>query len=83
MSQTTLVTLKQWYRRAVKEKASHMLVVCDTFNYDDYPVMVKKDEDVKKAIADHSGNMQRVMEVYKMSLGQRAQMQAGRRVWNI
>ena len=51
-----------------KEDCTHMLVVCDTFDYDVYPVFVTKDQNVGKVIAEHDGkNMQTVMEVYSFS----------------
>lgn len=33
--------IRNWLQRATKED-SHMLVVCDTFDYEDYPVFVNK-----------------------------------------
>ena len=32
--------LKRWFEEGVEEGASHMIVVCDTFDYEDYPVFV-------------------------------------------
>jgi restriction endonuclease Mrr len=47
--------------------ATHMLVFCDTFDYDDYPVYVTPDEDVRKVIAEKDGkNMQQLMECYNL-----------------
>jgi len=44
---------------------SHMLVVCDTFDYDDYPVWVAKTENVREVYDEmNSKPMQKVMEVY-------------------
>ncbi len=53
---------------------SHMLVVCDTYDYDDYPVWVKRGEDVREVEAEHSKNMQRVMEVYSFNHDIEAQL---------
>lgn len=48
-----------------KENISHMLVVCDNFSYEDYPVYVPKSKQVQKVYAEYDGrNMQCVMEVY-------------------
>ena len=47
--------------------ATHMLIVCDTFSYEDYPVYVWANEDVNERILHYSQNMQRVMEVYNLS----------------
>ena len=50
------------------EGATHMIVVCDTFDHDDYPVYVMPDQNVKEVEASHNGpNMQRVIEVYSFN----------------
>ncbi len=42
-----------------------MLVVCDNFSYEDYPVYVSKSKQVRKVYAKYEErNMQQVMEVY-------------------
>ena len=59
----------RWLEEGKGEGASHMIVVCDTWDYDDFPVFVKPKEDVKKVVEQHSGkNMERVMEVYNLSM---------------
>jgi hypothetical protein len=40
-----------------------MIVVCDTFNYDDYPVFTTTDSACLERYKN-PGEMQRVMEVY-------------------
>lgn len=63
---TTKADIKSWLEKAPK-RATHMIVVCDTFDWDDYPVYVKKDENVYDIKAKYDGvNMQRVMEVYNL-----------------
>jgi len=66
---TTKEDIRGWLKRAKKEKATHMLVVCDSFDYEDYPVFVMKGEDVHEVIKEkcRSDNMQRLMEVYNLS----------------
>jgi (p)ppGpp synthase/HD superfamily hydrolase len=50
-------------------KNSHMIVACDTFEWEDYIVFVKFDEDINEEIAKYNGkNMQRIEEVYNYSL---------------
>jgi hypothetical protein len=45
-----------------------MLIVCDTFDWEDYPVYVEPTQDVKEVYERrHGRNMQKVMEVYKLS----------------
>lgn len=73
--------IRNWLQRTTKED-SHMLVVCDTFDYEDYPVFVKKTEDVNNKIKRYSENMQQVVEVYNLSINLESQLEA-HRVWNI
>ena len=49
---------------------SHMIVFCDTFDYEDFIVYVKYDEDVEQVIKEKRklGNMIKVMEVYNYNL---------------
>jgi len=65
----TLQDLKEWFDEGVKAKATHMIVVCDTFDYEDYPVYVKPGQDARAATAaENDGeHMKRVMEVYNLS----------------
>jgi len=53
--------------------ATHMIVFCDTFDYGDYPVYVRPDEDIHQKLAEVHP-MRRVMEVYNYSLPLEAQL---------
>jgi|ERR1039458_6306432 hypothetical protein len=39
---TTKEDLRRWFNEGVELKATHMIVVCDTFDHEDYPVYVKQ-----------------------------------------
>lgn len=72
---TSQAEIKQWVEDAKKDKkVTHVLIVCDTFDYDDYPVEVKEGEDIHKKIKEYSGNMQRIMEVYSMKMDIKKQL---------
>lgn len=61
--------MKNWLLSAKAEGATHVLIVCDTFDYEDYSVSVMPDEDVNKKYETYNGkNMQKVMEVYNLSM---------------
>lgn len=77
---TTVDTIARWFQAGVEKKATHMIVVCDTFDYDDYPVYVHADEDALDMVEKRfSGqNMQKVMEVYDLSLDMQQQLQETR-----
>jgi len=72
---TTRDDIRGWFKEGRRKHATHMIVVCDTFDYDDYPVYVGKKEDVRAVYARYNGpNMQRVMEVYNLSLDMEKQL---------
>lgn len=65
-----------WLDRLYESDAyTHMIVVCDTYDWEDYPVYVKKNEDVKDREAYFkTASMQRVMEVYSKNHTREEQM---------
>ncbi len=76
---TSKQEIKEWFKRGVEEEATHMLVVCDTYDWEDYPVYVKKGQDPHKVFEAHSGkNMQSVMEVYNLSMDMEKQLREHR-----
>lgn len=79
---TTREEIRGWFLEGVKERATHMIVVCDTFDWEDYPVYVSKDENVAEKVKEYDGKeMQKVMEVYDLSKGV-AQVDSIGRVFN-
>ncbi len=67
--------IRSWFDRGVKSKATHLIVVCDTFDHEDYPVFVQENENVHEKAKEFNGkNMQRIMEVYNLSMDRDAQM---------
>lgn len=79
---TSKSAIENWFDRGIAQGATHMIIVCDTFDHDDYPVFVMAHEDVRAREASYSGNnMQRVMEVYNLSVDKDIQM-AQRRAFN-
>lgn len=62
--------ISRWFDEGkARSTVTHMVIVCDTFDYEDYPVYVVEGEDVRKVEDEHDNaqNMSKVMEVYKMS----------------
>lgn len=61
--------IREWVERGKKEGATHVLIVCDTYDHDDYPVFVLKHEDVRTKAApyERGENMSRLMEVYSLT----------------
>jgi hypothetical protein len=62
--------IREWLDQAAAKKATHLIVVCDTFDYADYPEFVLPGEDVHAAIKkfNREAQMSRVMEVYNMAM---------------
>lgn len=65
----SLEDIKRWVKEGARKKSNtHVLIVCDCFDYDDYPVYVTKDQDVRKVAQEHNGpNMTKLMEVYSLT----------------
>ncbi len=80
--------IRGWFEAAKELGSTHMIVVCDTFDHEDYPVGVyspiKGDEECLKQYDAHQNvNMQHVMEVYDISKGWVAQSQRRPLVMNL
>lgn len=78
---TTQTEIRDWFRRGKGLGATHMIIVCDTFSYEDYPKFVMPGEDARKA-ALTLGDMQRIMEVYNLAMDADEQIAGGKRVFN-
>lgn len=62
----TLSDLKAMYDAGDTGEFSHMIVKCDMFDYEDYPVYVKVGEDARAVAARNS---EKTMECYSYALG--------------
>lgn len=79
---TTMNDIKEWINRYDSSEYSHVLIVSDTFEHEEYPVPVKIGENVKTIISEYSGKeMQRVMEVYNLNMNITKQVTSSK-VWN-
>jgi hypothetical protein len=66
---TTKDDIKRWLKRGKENGSTHMIIVCDAFDYEDYPVYVKFNENVHEIESRYNlKNMQMVMEVYNLSM---------------
>lgn len=66
---TTQNDIRSWIERGKAQGAMHVIVVCDTFSYEDYPVFVMPGTDARKKSEEYNDrNMRRLMEVYDLSL---------------
>lgn len=75
---TTKEDIKVWLNRA-KPEHTHMIVVCDGFDYEDYPVYVEENEDIREIEKKYNGiNMQKIMEVYNLKIDIESQLNENR-----
>lgn len=89
---TTKEDIRGWIRSAQEAGGTHLVVVCDTFDWEDYPVTILPKgeklragdwDDVNAAIKHFDGpNMQKVVEVYNLYMDIEAQLKA-HRSWNL
>jgi len=72
---TTKDEIKGWLIEGKEKGATHVIVVCDTYEWDDYPVFVMPNEKVLEKKEEYDGkNMQKIMEVYNLSLDFQSQL---------
>lgn len=72
---TTKDDIRYWLDEAKRKGATHMIVVCDDYNYYDYPVHVDATQSASAVVADYNTrSMQRVMECYNLALDIEAQL---------
>jgi hypothetical protein len=62
--------LERWAALGVERGATHLIVACDTFDYESYPVYAGPGDDVTRLAARFDGpNMQQVDEVIDLRTG--------------
>jgi hypothetical protein len=74
---TTRAEIEGWFDRGVQNGKRNMLIICDTFDHDDYPVYTMT---AAECLARYKqpGEMQRVMEVYDLAANKAVQMKETR-----
>ncbi len=80
---TSTDDIRKWLLRGKQEGATHVIVACDTFDWTDYPVNVQPGEQVKEMVREYQArSMQKVMEVYNLSLDIETQL-GEVRAWHV
>lgn len=75
--------IRGWLKRGIKDDYSHVIVVCDTYDYEDFPVFVAKSENVLEIKEkNEKASMQKIMEIYNLSMDVEAQLNE-KRAFNI
>ena len=74
---TTKEMIREWlFQGKKREGVTHVMIVCDTFDWEDYPVYITGGQEAahRKYEEIHGKNMQKVMEVYNLSMDIEAQL---------
>jgi hypothetical protein len=74
---TTRDDIRRWLEDLydLENHFTHLIVVCDTFDWEDYPIYVRETEDVNIVLKDKgTGNMRKVMEVYSRFVDREKQL---------
>ena len=73
---TTREDISRWFDDGVRRGATHLIVVCDTFDHEDFPVYVMPGEDSREVAGKHDdySKMLRVMEVYALRRDKQSQL---------
>lgn len=76
---TSKAEIKEWAESGVANNKTHMIIVCDTYDWEDYPVYVDAGQDAHNVYNTYNGpNMQRVMEVYDLRKPMQPQLDISR-----
>ena len=77
---TTVEDLSVWFDEGVKLGATRMIVVCDTFDWSDYPVYTREENFWEEYASHDNKNMQKIMEVYDLRASKLEQLKGTTRV---
>lgn len=65
---TTKLDLRAWFERGKRQGANYMIVVCDSYDWEDYPSYVMPEENIHDKISYYRHSpMQRIMEIYDLA----------------
>ncbi len=72
-----LQDIRGYVERGQKNGSTHVIIACDTFDNDNYPVFVSPTENVREKIDDiNKAKMQRIDEVYNLQIPIEPQLEA-------
>ena len=61
------VDIAGWFDEGVRQRAHYLIVACDTYDWEDYPIYVGAEDDFYPIYDAHNGqNFLQVMEVYDL-----------------
>ena len=61
--------IRRWLEEGKEQGATHVIIVCDEFDWSDYPVYVAPSQNVRDIEQEYAGKeMQKIMEIYNLAL---------------
>lgn len=75
---TTKDDIRGWIERGKEQGASHVIVMCDTWDYTDYPAFAMPGDDPRDVAKKAGGELARPLECYDLSMDIEAQLDARR-----
>lgn len=71
---TTRQQISEWFDIGKDSNNEYMIIVCDTFDYEDYPVFANQPH-FDRIYSNHNNvNLQRIMEVYNLKMDKETQL---------
>lgn len=71
---TTKQTISKWFDDGVKDGQMFMFVMCDTYDWEDYPRYARTVEDAKFVKLLYPSDMQKIMEIYDLRIDKQQQL---------
>jgi len=70
--------LIKWFQIGVKNNQSYMIIECDTYNFDDFPIYTNSLEEFEEEYKKVSSRRNQIMEVYDLKIDMNLQMNEDR-----
>ncbi len=76
----TMWDLKQWVLKPRDPSARWVIIACDTYDHDNYPIYVGPDENIQEKAAEvRAQNMTKIDEIYDLHEGDKDNWFASRK----
>ena len=71
---TSKTDISQWFDKGRTDGEDFMIIVCDTYDWEDYPIYTKTAEFSDTYEHYNGRSMQKIMEVYNLALDKQVQL---------
>jgi hypothetical protein len=75
---TSKKQISEWVDKGCVDGYNFMIIVCDSFDYEDFPVYTTWDRFHKDHAEHNSKSMQKIMEIYDLNMDKKEQLNANR-----